>query len=103
MGVADWSAMVELLDMATSLTSLNGCDKYTAIRKGGQQELDLRDTELGVWAAKYLFRSASTLTKLDLRFSLLNVVVLFRSLSRVSLRATLDTGERVDRIAVKEE
>jgi hypothetical protein len=50
-----------------SLTSLNGCDQYVAIRAGGLRELNLRDTELGVWAARFLERSASTLTSIDFR------------------------------------
>ncbi len=63
--------MADALEAVTSLTSLNGCDQYAAIRKGGMRELTIRnmseDKELGVWAGMYLERSASTLTELDLR------------------------------------
>ncbi len=66
--------MADALEGCTSLTSLNGCDQYAAIRKEGMRELSIRgsqDTELGVWAGLYLERSASTLTKLDLRWGTL--------------------------------
>ncbi len=60
-------AIAEALDRTPSLTSLNGYDNYTAIRAGGRAELPLAETELGVVVARYLARSASTLTKLNLR------------------------------------
>ncbi len=50
-----------------SLTSLNGYDRYAAIRAGGLSGLRLVGTELGVAVARYLPRSANTLTALDLR------------------------------------
>ncbi len=59
--------MADALEGVEFLSSLNGCDKYAAIRKGGLQDLDLRHTELGLWVARFLERSSSTLTKLDLR------------------------------------
>ncbi len=60
--------MADALERVTSLTSLNGCDKYAAIRAGGLRELTLDGKwELGVWAAQFLERSSSTLTTLDLR------------------------------------
>ena len=60
--------MADALERVTSLTSLNGCDKYTAIRAGGLRELKLDGKwELGVWATRFLERSGSTLTTLDLR------------------------------------
>jgi hypothetical protein len=55
------------LEQVTSLTSLNGCDQYSVIRAGGLAEIKLSGTELGIWAAQFLGRSASTLTRLDLR------------------------------------
>ena len=68
LGVAGWAAVSDALEAATALTSLNGCDQYTAIRAGGLRELKLiPEWELGVWAARFLERSASTLTKLDVR------------------------------------
>ncbi len=56
------------MDLITSLTSLNGCDQYAAIRKGGLAELKLyAEWELAVAVARYLPRSGSTLTRLDVR------------------------------------
>ena len=66
--VAGWAAVADALERVTSLTSLNGCDKYAAIRAGGLRKLELDGKwELGVWAARFLERSGSTLTTLDLR------------------------------------
>jgi hypothetical protein len=59
--------VADALERVTSLTSLNGCDKYAAIRAGGLAKMKLGGTELGVWAAGFLERSGSTLTTLDLR------------------------------------
>ncbi len=59
--------MADALERVTSLTSLNGCGQYAAIRGGGLAELNLAGTELGVWAARFLERSAPTLTALDVR------------------------------------
>ncbi len=70
MGFAGWAAVVDALEPVKSLTSLNGCGLYAAIRDGGRAEIDLGGTELGVWAARFLERSASTLTKLDVRCAL---------------------------------
>ncbi len=60
-------AVADALEGVTSLTSLNDCDTCRAIRAGEQTELLLGWTELGMWAARYLECSASTLTTLDLR------------------------------------
>ncbi len=66
--VACWTSLSEALEQVTSLTSLNGCDQYAAIRDGGLAEIKLlKEWELGIWAARFLGRSASSLTKLDLR------------------------------------
>uniref|UniRef100_A0A7S0MZH7 Uncharacterized protein n=1 Tax=Cryptomonas curvata TaxID=233186 RepID=A0A7S0MZH7_9CRYP len=68
LGVAGWAAFGGELQRITSLTSLNGCGQYAAIRDGGLREVKLdKEWELGVWAARFLDRSASTLTTLDLR------------------------------------
>ena len=61
--------MAEALERVTTLTSLNGCDQYTAIRSGGVREMRLNGKELGVWVARFLERSASTLTVLDVRWA----------------------------------
>ncbi len=66
LGADGWTAVADALERVTSLTSLNGSDSYRAIQAGGQTDLRLDGTELGVWAARYLQRSASTLTWLDL-------------------------------------
>jgi len=66
LGVAGWGAVADALERVTSLSSLNGCGQYAAIRAGGLAELNLRGTELGVWAALFLERSAATLTMLDM-------------------------------------
>ena len=67
LGVAGWAAVADALERVTCLTRLNGCGDYAAIRAGGLRELYLYGTELGVWAARFLERSASTLTTLDVR------------------------------------
>jgi len=67
-GAAGWTAIANALEGITSLTSLNGCALYPVIRAGGIAELQLEPaTELCIAVARYLPRSASTLTKLDLR------------------------------------
>ena len=61
--------MADALERVTSLTSLNGCGQYGAIRAGGLRELKLnKEWGLGVWAALFLERSGATLTVLDLRW-----------------------------------
>jgi hypothetical protein len=67
LGVAGWAAVADALERVTSLTSLNGCDEYASIRAGGLTAMKLGGTELGVWAARFLKQSGSTLTTLDLR------------------------------------
>ncbi len=67
LGVTGWADVAEALEQATALTSLNECDQYAAIRSGGLKEMNLGWTELAVWAMLFLERSASTLTKLDVR------------------------------------
>ena len=67
MGAAGWTAIADALEGITSLTSLNAYNRYAAIRAGGLAKLQLAGTELGVAVARYLPRSASTLTTLDLR------------------------------------
>ncbi len=59
--------MSDALDRITSLKSLNGCAQYAAIRAGGMDEMELGEKELGLCVTRYLERSASTLTKLDVR------------------------------------
>ena len=66
LGVAGWAAVADALERLPSLTSLDGCDQYSAIRTGGLQEIILCYRDLGMWAARFLERSASSLTKLDL-------------------------------------
>jgi hypothetical protein len=68
LGLRGSVALAGALDRITSLTSVNGCDQYAAIRKGGLKELKLDgEWELAVAAGRYLPRSRSTLTLLDLR------------------------------------
>ncbi len=67
LGFAGWAAVADALEHVTSLTSLNGCDQYASIRAGGLAEMNLGGKGLEVWAARFLERSASTLTRLDLR------------------------------------
>jgi hypothetical protein len=67
LGVAGWAAVTDALEAVTSLTSLNGCNQYAAIRAGGLREMNLGGMELGLWVGRFLERSASTLTKLDVR------------------------------------
>ena len=67
LGADGWTAVADAMEGVTSLTSLNGCDTWRAIRGGGQTEIMLGWTELGVWVGRYLERSAKTLITLDLR------------------------------------
>ncbi len=67
LGVTGWGAMARALEHVTSLTSLNRCGQYVAIRTGGLAEIELGGTELGMWVAPFLERSAATLTALHLR------------------------------------
>ncbi len=67
LGVAGWAAVTKALESVKFLASLNGCGQYAAIRAGRLAEMNLSGTELGVWAAQFLERSASILTTLDVR------------------------------------
>ncbi len=70
LGVSGWTAVADALEQARSLTSLNGCDLYAAICAGGMKEMKLeQEWELVVWASRFLERSSSTLTTLDIRFA----------------------------------
>ncbi len=69
---AGWKVLADALEAATSLTSLNGCAAYAAIRSGGQRELALGGTEVALAVARYLPRSADSLTTLDLRYPMLS-------------------------------
>ncbi len=67
LGTDGWTAIADALEGITSLTSLNQGLMCRDIREGGKSKLLLNNKELGVWAGRYLPRSASTLTMLDLR------------------------------------
>ncbi len=56
-----WTAVADALEGVTALTSLNGCGTCRAIRGGGQTEVLLSgtDSELEVWAGRYLGRDWS--------------------------------------------
>jgi hypothetical protein len=60
--------MADALESVTSLTSLNGCDQYAAIRAGGVVEMQLGGMELGLWVARFLERSSGTLTTFNVRY-----------------------------------
>ncbi len=60
-------AVADALERVTCLTRLNECGEYGAIRAGGVRAMLLGGTELGVWAARFLERSGSRLTRLDVR------------------------------------
>ncbi len=66
LGVAGWAVVTDALERVTSLTSLNDCKQYAAIRAGGVKEMQLDGKELGIWVTRFLARSASTLTRLNL-------------------------------------
>ncbi len=70
-GAAGWTAIADALERITSLACLNGYDSYAAICAGGLVELQLAETELAVAVARYLPRSACTLTTLNLRCALI--------------------------------
>jgi hypothetical protein len=55
------------LKRCTRLASLNGCNQYQEIMRGGLVELDLYGYEIGLAVGPFLPLSASTLTSLDLR------------------------------------
>ena len=63
--------MADALESITSLTSLNGFSEYAAVHAGGLTDLYLDSSnELGGWVpfmARYLERSAGTLTTLNVR------------------------------------
>ena len=84
MDAVSWAAVADALDTErfTSLTSINGYKQYAAIRAGGLAEVRLEGTELGVCVAGFLERSASTLTRLQLRCARHHTRHLFRSLFR---------------------
>ncbi len=67
LGVKGWTAVTDALEVVTSLKKLNGSDLYGAIRAGGLNSIELSRTELVLWATRFLERSASTLTVLDVR------------------------------------
>ena len=70
---AGWAAVADALERVTTLKSLNGCGQYAAILDGGMKKMTLeKEWELGVWATRYLERSASTLTVLDIRYHYLH-------------------------------
>uniref|UniRef100_A0A7S0QMM4 Uncharacterized protein n=2 Tax=Cryptomonas curvata TaxID=233186 RepID=A0A7S0QMM4_9CRYP len=71
LGIAGWAAVGDALERVTSLSSLNGCCQYTAIRTGGLREMALGGSELGMWVARFLERSAPTLTRLDVSYNAL--------------------------------
>ncbi len=56
---------MDAVDSCKSLSSLNCLDCFNAVQQGGLRELDIDNKELAVALARYLPRSASTLTKLD--------------------------------------
>ncbi len=61
--------MADALEAVTTLTCLNGCDRYGAIRAGAQSEVALDGKwELVDAVARYLPRSGATLGRLDLRW-----------------------------------
>ncbi len=70
LGVAGWAVVARALERVTSLKTLNGCKQYTSLVTGelpqGEMKVDQR-WELGEWVVGFLERSASSLTKLDLR------------------------------------
>jgi hypothetical protein len=71
LGAVGWATIARALESIKSLKYLNGCSQYAAFRAGGMREIKLRkEWELGTWVVEFLERSASTLTKLDLRFTL---------------------------------
>jgi hypothetical protein len=71
LGVDGWNAIADALKGLTALTSLNdrvsNYGECLSICEGGQTEVLLQYSQLGLWAAQHLERSASTLTSLDLR------------------------------------
>ncbi len=80
-------AVADALDRITSLTSVNGCNQYAAIRKGELAELKLHgEWELAVAVARYLPRSGSTLRRLDVRCVALECRVWGRNGGRLDAR-----------------
>ncbi len=74
--VAGWANVADALMGITSCTLLNGCDQFAAIREGGLRVMKLeREWELGSCAWKFVERSSSTLTRLDVRCATLRARV----------------------------
>ena len=67
-GLEGWDSLLSPLASCRRLLALNGCRETRALLEGGCKVLDLAGKhELGAAAALWLPRSASTLTRLDLR------------------------------------
>ncbi len=69
LGAAGWDAIMDALEGHTGLAVLNGCDQYKAILAGAITELDLEGSEAALAVGRFLPRSASTLTSLDLKYA----------------------------------
>ncbi len=71
MDASGWAAVADTLESITSLTCLNDCFEYAAIRAGGLAVMNMYSTyELGGWVpfmAPFLERSAGSLTHLNVR------------------------------------
>ena len=59
--------MLDSVEAITSLECMNGYSGYLSLKGGGLTSLDLASKRLGVAAARFLPRSAETMTILDLR------------------------------------
>ena len=70
---------MNVLERLTGLTSLNGCKKFQQILAGSIVELDLEGTEIALAIGRFLPRSASTITSLDLKY--LNLFFLLQHVS----------------------
>ena len=66
-GVAGWVALGGGLEALAGVRSVNGWEGWAGLREGGLATADLAGTELAVAAARFLPRSAATLTALDAR------------------------------------
>ncbi len=93
-----WRAVMDGLECATELKTLNGYTNMAALRAGIVQEVQLSGNELTVAVAPLLPRSASTLARLDLSTSTSNYeyvnaeenATLCKALRQLTLLTSLD-------------
>ena len=67
LGPSGWQVVMDALERCAGLTSLNGYDEYQDILDGGLLEFQDQGHECALAVGRFLPRSASTLTCLELK------------------------------------